>query len=256
MISIVIPTYKRVDYLERLLKSIEKQTYKEFEIIIVDDNSPNKEEYEKLISKYRKVFKDLAYLRNETNKGAPYSRNRGIKQAKYEYIALVDDDDEWLPEKLEKQIKVFQNGSSKLGIVYTWTDVVNSKGEVLYQYRYEFEGNPRKEILKGCFIPSPSVMVKKSHICRAGLFDERLPSCQDWDMWTRMILNGSECKVVRSVETFYHKHESESIGRSKKAFEGFLLYFKKHFLASLKVNPIISVYYIYQYLKIRIRKEV
>ncbi|EKN66452.1 glycosyl transferase, family 2 [Neobacillus bataviensis LMG 21833] len=256
MISIVIPTYKRTDYLERLLKSIKAQTFKEYEIIVVDDNSPNKEDYEEVVNKYSKEFKEFTFLRNDTNKGAPYSRNRGIKKAKYEYIALVDDDDEWLPEKLKKQIEIFNNSDENLGIVYTWTDAIDEKGDIVHQYRAEIEGTPKKEILKGCFLPSPSVMVRKTHIQRVGLFDEGLPSCQDWDMWTRMILNNSECKVVKSVVTLYHKHNNGSIGLSAKAYQGFLLYFRKHFLSALKVNPVISAYYIYQYFKMRSKREV
>lgn len=256
MISIVIPTYKRTDYLERLLNSIEKQTFRDYEVIVVDDNSPNKEDYEKLVKDFNHRFKNFTYLRNATNKGAPHSRNRGINKARYEFIALVDDDDEWLPQKLEKQIKAFEQGSEKLGIVYTWTDAVNDKGEVLHEYRSNTRGNPKKEILKGCFIPSPSVMVKKSHITEVGLFDEQLPSCQDWDMWTRMILNGTDCQVVKSVETLYYKHNSGSIGLSKKAYQGFLLFFRKHFISSIKVNPLITAYYIYQYLRISSKKEV
>ncbi|RCW47884.1 glycosyltransferase family 2 protein [Paenibacillus prosopidis] len=255
-VSIVIPTYKRPDYLERLLNSISNQTFKSYEIIVVDDNSPNRSEYDQLVTKYIKIFDKFRFLRNDENKGAPYSRNRGIKLAKYDFIALVDDDDEWLPEKLEKQIEMFSNGDEKLGIVYTWTDTVNSEKEVLHQYRNIVEGSPKKEILKGCFIPSPSVMVKKSHIISAGLFDENLPSCQDWDMWTRMILDGSECRVVKSVQTLYYKHDSGSIGLSKKAYLGFKIYFKKHAISAFRTNPIIAAYYLYQYLRMSIRKEV
>jgi len=255
-VSIVIPTYNRIEYLERLLQSIERQTFKKFEVIIIDDNSPNKEVYDKLVARYKCVFEEFTFLRNKKNYGAPYSRNRGIKKSKYKYIALVDDDDEWLPTKLEKQIKIFRNGKNNLGIVYTWANAINNNGEVLHRYRKNIEGNPKEEILKSCFIPSPSILVKKTHILKAGLFDINLPSCQDWDMWTRMILMGSECRVVRSVETLYHKHNYDSIGVSKKAYKGFLIYYKKHFFSALKVNPIIAVYFLYKYITISLKKHV
>lgn len=255
-VSIVIPTYKRVSYLDRLLKSIAKQTFNEFEVIVVDDNSPNRDSYNELINKYLSIFNDFTFLRNEKNEGAPFSRNKGIKEAKYDYIALVDDDDEWLPNKLEKQVEIFENSSDKLGIVYTWAKTVDQKGKVLHKYKNNIEGNPKSDILRGCFIPSPSVMVKKEHILKAGLFDEKLPSCQDWDMWTRMILMGSECKVVKSIETLYYKHDSGSIGLSDKAYKGFLMFFRKHFFSALKVNPLISFYYIFKYINIILKKEV
>lgn len=253
-ISIVIPTYKRTDYLERLLKSIEKQTFKSFEIIVVDDHSPNQEDYQKIIEKYKVVFHEFTFLTNEKNSGAPHSRNRGIKQAKYDLIALVDDDDEWLPNKLQHQVEVFEKDSD-VDIVYTWTDAIDENRKIVHEYRKEIEGNPKYEILKGCFIPSPSVMVRKSKILSTGLFDENLPSCQDWDMWTRMILDGAKVKVVREVDTLYHKHSNGTIGLSKRAYKGFMIYFKKHFVSAFNVNPILSAYYIYQGIRIWWRKK-
>jgi glycosyltransferase involved in cell wall biosynthesis len=216
-VSIVIPTYKRVDYLDRLLKSIEAQTFKDFEVIVVDDNSPNIKEYESIIEKYKNIFNEFKFITKEENKGAPHSRNLGIKEAKYDLIALVDDDDEWLPTKLEKQVKVFENSNEAVGLVYTWTDVMDENRNIIHNYRSEIEGNPKKEILNECFIPSPSVMVRKKAIFEAGLFDESFPSCQDWDMWTRIIMKGYRIKVVKEVVTIYHKHNSGSIGLSENA---------------------------------------
>jgi len=253
-ISIVIPTYKRMDYLERLLNSIEKQTFKNFEIIVVDDYSPNQEEYQLVIDKFKTIFPEFTFMVNEKNSGAPHSRNRGIKLAKYDLIALVDDDDEWLPNKLQHQVEVFEK-ESEVDIVYTWTDAIDENRNIVHKYRKEIEGNPKYDILKGCFIPSPSVMVRKSKIMSVGLFDENLPSCQDWDMWTRMILDGAKVKVVKEIDTLYHKHNSGTIGLSKRAYEGFMIYFKKHFISAFKVSPILSAYYIYQGTRIWWRKK-
>ena len=253
-VSIVIPTYKRVNYLKRLLKSIEKQTFKNFEIIIVDDCSPNKDEYYQVVEEYKSVFSEFIFLTNNENKGAPYSRNKGIKLAKYNLIALVDDDDEWLPDKLKHQVEIFAT-KKDVDIVYSWVNAVDKDGKIVYKYRSEIEGNPKYEILRSCFIPSPSVMVKKSKIISAGLFDENLPSCQDWDMWTRMILNGAKVKVVKQVDAIYHKHNDETIGTNNMAYKGFLLYFRKHFFSAFTINPILTIYYVYQGIKIWWRKK-
>lgn len=230
MISIVIPTYKRPDFLDRLLKSIANQTFKDFEVIVIDDNSPNYEDYLPVIEKYKRIFKEFKFLRNSENRGAPYSRNRGIKEAKYDLIALVDDDDEWLPKKLEKQFEIFKSSDENLGLVYTWTDAIDENGNVVYKYRSEIEGNPKKEILKKCFIPSPSVMVRKKAIVEAGLFDESFPSCQDWDMWTRIIFQNYKIRVIKDVLTLYHKHSSGNIGLSQRAKEGYMKYYVKNLL--------------------------
>ena len=227
-VSVVIPTYKRVDYLERLLQSIEVQTFKDFEVIVVDDNSPNIKEYESIIEKYKNTFNEFKFITKKENRGAPHSRNIGIKEAKYDLIALVDDDDEWMPTKLEKQVKIFTNNDEKVGLVYTWTDVMDEERNIITSYRSEIEGNAKKEILKACFIPSPSVMVRKQAIVEAELFDESFPSCQDWDMWTRIIMKGYEVKVLKGVVTIYHKHNNGNIGLSKNAKLGYKMFYKKN----------------------------
>ena len=134
-ISIVIPTYARTDLLDRVLEGIIRQTFREYEIIVVDDASAKEKEYQAVINKYRSRFEEFTYLRNFENKGAPFSRNKGIREAKYEWIALVDDDDEWLPTKLEKQVAECEKGNEKLGIVYTWADAINDKKEITFRYR-------------------------------------------------------------------------------------------------------------------------
>lgn len=232
-VSIIIPTYKRPDLLERLLDSINKQTYKKFEVIIVDDNSPNVNEYELVIRKYSELFNEFSFFRNKINSGAPFSRNFGINKAKYDLIALVDDDDEWMEEKLFKQVEVFKNNLD-IGIVYTWTKIVE-KDNLVGNYSSEIEGNALSQILKECFIPSPSIMLRKEVFLKSGFFDTNFPSCQDWDMWTRIILNGYKCKVVKEYLTIYHKHEQETIGNSAKAILGYKLYYKKHKIHILKI---------------------
>lgn len=227
-VSVVIPTFKRPDFLARLLAAIQQQTFQSFEVIVVDDNSPNFEEYFSVYKTYAEVFPEFHLLRNQENKGAPFSRNRGILASKYDLIALVDDDDEWLPTKLEKQIGVFSNSSEKVGLIYTWTDSVDEDNNVVHKYRSTVETNLKREILKECFIPSPSVMVRKSAIIAAGLFDEKLPSCQDWDMWTRIIMKGYGVKSIKEVLTIYHKHSSGSIGLSKNAKKGYRMYYLKN----------------------------
>ncbi len=224
-VSVVIPTYERPDLLERLLKSVYEQTYKDFEVIVVDDNSSRREEYKDLLAK----FSDVKYFVNEGNKGAPYSRNRGIQMADGELIALVDDDDEWLPEKLEGQVEIFDENPDHLGIVYTWTKAIKNN-KVCFEYASEVTGHAIRDILLECFIPSPSVLVRKTALFDAGLFDVNMPSCQDWDMWTRILAKGYFCLPLKSFQTIYHKHERDSIGESSKAKQGYRLFYRKHAL--------------------------
>lgn len=243
-VSIVIPSFERPELLDRLLKSIEHQTYKKFEVHVVDDYSKNTEEIERVVNKY-KTLMNIKFTKNASRMGAPYSRNQGIRSATYDLIALVDDDDEWRESKLEKQVKAFEESSERVGIVYTWTEVVNTNREVIRVMTPEIEGDARSEILTECFIPSPSVMVKKSAIVEAGLFDESFPSCQDWDTWTRIIFKGYEVKVCKEILTYYLKHDGPTIGTSPRAKQGFILYYKKHFFKLLyygKIRHIVRLF--------------
>lgn len=227
-VSVVIPSYERPQLLRKLLKSISAQTYRDFEVIVVDDHSQSIKEIQAVIAEFENSF-PLTFLRNEERKGAPHSRNRGIRQSRYGLIALVDDDDAWLPEKLSRQVSLFNSSSHNLGLVYTWTKVLDPDENLLKEERPEIEGTPKKEILRSCFISSPSVMVRKESIIKSGLFDETFPSCQDWDTWTRMIHNGFEVKVCKEFLTLYYKHGGPTIGTSPHAKKGFVKYYTKHF---------------------------
>lgn len=228
-VSIVIPSFERPKLLKVLLESIKQQTYKDFEVIIVDDCSKDYEDIKSVVNDYKSFF-NVTLLQNEKRSGAPVSRNKGIHRAQGDLIALVDDDDEWFPQKLEKQVEMFDQNGSQVGIVYTWTKVVDPERNVLREEKGEIEGIAESEILDSCFIPSPSVMVRKKALIEAGLFDETFPSCQDWDMWTRVIFQGYEVKVCKDFLTYYYKHSGPTIGTSPNAKKGFIKFYQKHFI--------------------------
>ncbi len=236
IVSIVIPTYERPELLDRLLRSIAQQTYRDFEVIVVDDASSCCEANLRVIGLFGGIFDCLRYVCNRENMGAPWSRNRGIELAQGELIAFVDDDDEWMSEKLHKQVQLFLQSSDKLGIVYTWTQAVKDE-RVCWEYKENISGHAIREILTECFIPSPSVLVRRSALYDAGLFDPFLPSCQDWDMWTRILEKGYHCDVVPSFLTIYHKHNLPTIGGSPKATLGYNLYETKHLHLYRRYHP-------------------
>ena len=100
MISVIIASYKRPEKLNKLLQSIFSQTFLPSEIIVVDDCSMMDKEYKDVINNFQKKFNNIIYIKNKRNFGAPKSRNIGIMKSSYEWIALTDDDDIWLPKKL------------------------------------------------------------------------------------------------------------------------------------------------------------
>ena len=185
-VSVIIPTYNRAHLIGKAIQSVLNQTYQDFEVIVVDDGSTDNTE--EVIKEFQKKDKRIKYIKHEKNKGYPKALNTGIKAAKGEYIAFQDDDDEWLTEKLEKQMKVFENAPAKVGVVYTgfWRIENNKKIYIPYSWVKQKEGNIHKGLLKGNFIGTPAALVRKECFEKVGMFDERLPCLQDWELWIRI----------------------------------------------------------------------
>lgn len=233
-ISVVIPTHRRADLLARLLASVHAQTLRPLEVIVVDDASPNREDYVAVIDAARRHIPALQYVRLETNAGAPRARNRGIARARGDWIALVDDDDEWLPQKLAMQRAVAADAPPSVGLVYTWTRALDGAGRLLYESTPSVEGRAERQIFTTNFILSPSVMIRRDVFDRVGTFDEELPSCQDWDMWARILGAGFECRVVREIVSVYHRHGQASVGLSPRALQGYRMFLTKHWRSILR----------------------
>lgn len=230
-ISVVIPTYRRPDLLERLLNSITAQTRLPEEVIVVDDASGMDEDYASCIARFHKRLPKLEYIRLESGGGAPRARNVGLRAAQGTWVALVDDDDEWLPEKLEAQYDVAYHAAPGLGLIYSWAKVAGPDGKVLATHEVNINGDARSAIMRNNFIISPTVVVRRTAVFKAGLFDEALPSCQDWDMWARVFLAGYDCACVPKYLAIYNKHEKDSIGRSSRALNGHLMFLTRHWLS-------------------------
>jgi glycosyltransferase involved in cell wall biosynthesis len=220
--------------LQRLLRSITFSSEYEVEVIIVDDASTDVVEYQRVVDAWRGVFPSFHYLRLPRRSGAPVARNAGIRTARYEWIALVDDDDEWLPGKLDEQMGVARRVSSDAGLIYCWTRVVNADGVTESVSQPDVEGDAASFILRTNFILSPSVVIRKAAFNKVGMFDEALPSCQDWDMWARILCGGFSCRVVRKELAVYHRHGGPSVGLSPRARTGYLMFLDKHWRRMLR----------------------
>lgn len=183
MISVIIPTYKRANKIEAAICSALNQTYKDVEIIVVSDGTDTATD--RVMEKFKKN-PNIKYISYEKNKGGNYARNIGIKNAKGELIAFLDDDDSWIPEKLEKQVSKF-NDDSKVGLVYTGHSQVYLGTNINLVYKPSIYGDLSKKIFEKNYIGSTSsVVVKKNILEKAGLFDESLPAMQDYDLWIRV----------------------------------------------------------------------
>ena len=185
VVSVIIPTYNRALTIGRAIMSVLNQTYHDFEIIVIDDASTdNTKEKVNSLSDIR-----IKYISHSENKGAAAARNTGIKKAKGKYIAFLDSDDEWLPQKLKEQVNTIMGTTEKVGVVYTGTYRM-IKDKIYYIPNPKIdkkEGDIYRNLLLGKYlIPTPSAMVKKSVFEKLGVFDETLLALEELDLWLRI----------------------------------------------------------------------
>jgi glycosyltransferase involved in cell wall biosynthesis len=182
-VSVIIPAYNSAQFIVETLESVFAQTYNDYEIIIVDDGSTDniKEILQNYMSKIRYIYK--------VNGGPASARNVGIKNADGEYIAFLDSDDLWLPEKLKEQMECFQNNPD-IGLVYC--DNIRFNENSIYQKKDNIyqptNGYIFFKLLEGNFITNSTVIVKKKCLEEVDYFDEdiNLISSEDYDMWLRI----------------------------------------------------------------------
>jgi glycosyltransferase involved in cell wall biosynthesis len=212
-ISVVIPTYKRANIIRRAIDSVLKQTFQDFEIIVVDDcSNDNTEQVVKAIQDRR-----IIYIKHTTNKGGCAARNTGIKAAGGEYIAFLDSDDEWLPKKLERQYARFQELDTNVGVVYCGMHQIDDKGALLRDILPVKQGQLLEDLLIGNCVGSFSVvMIRKIFLEKVGYLDESLPSCQDWDLYLRLS-KFSEFYYVKDVLINYYIHNDSHRITKKRA---------------------------------------
>jgi glycosyltransferase involved in cell wall biosynthesis len=212
-VSVIIPSYKTADLMAACLESVFAQTFTDFEAIVVNDGSPDTPQLERVLEPYQNR---IVYLKQE-NKRAAGARNNAIRNARGEFVAFLDSDDSWFPNHLELQMGRFA-GDPSLALVYSnallvgdptrekkFMDTCPSQGEAT------FEGL----ILERCQIPISTVVARKQAILDAGLFDETLPRCDDYDMWVRVAFHGGKIAYGRAVEARLFTGRPGSLGVSR-----------------------------------------
>ena len=190
-VSVIMPTYNSEKFIRQTIESVINQSYKNWEMIIVDDGSTDNTE--SIVRFYISKDPRIKYLSLGYNSERPaVPRNYGIKHSDGEYIAFLDSDDIWLPEKLEKQIKLFQI-SNEAAMVYTRFKTIKestiSSNIFPKDGRYK-SGNIFKSLYLRSFVACSSVMVKRSVLDQVGLFstDPDLIALEDTDLWLRIAL--------------------------------------------------------------------
>lgn len=186
LVSVIIPTYGRPEYLKRAVQSVADQTYPAIELLVIDDQSPEPAS-KTLDDLHTDGVPNVRCVRHDENRGANAARNTGIRRSNGEFVAFLDDDDRWLPAKTEKQIRRFLEGANDLGVVTVGSRIVDKDGNQLGVKRSSVEGDAVQSLLYGGIVGSFSrVMVRTDVIARAGLLDESLPSWQDREWYLRL----------------------------------------------------------------------
>jgi glycosyltransferase involved in cell wall biosynthesis len=183
LVSCVVPTYERPSRLGRAINCILNQTYQHIEVIIVDDSS-GKDYASDLVGEMSDKDVEVQLIRHERNRGASAARNSGIESANGKYIAFLDDDDEWLPEKIERQVEGLQQSNADLS--YCWVQRVGPEGNHRATHTPNIEEQATKELFKGNFTGTTSTILTSKNLCQnIGGFDTSLPRWNDWDFVLR-----------------------------------------------------------------------
>jgi len=217
LISVIIPTRNRAELLERAIKSVLNQTHRNLELLIIDDASVDNTRT--IIEKYSD--QKIKYYRLEERKGGAVARNKGIMNSTGTYIAFLDDDDEWMPEKLEKQICLLEK-HAEAALCYTGRKIVREGGWLTgFSKKYSFSlpatDDQFKEIMSDNFIGvTSSVLVKREVLTELNGFDENLPAYQDYDLFIRILKKCKSCGIDEPL-VIYHLEKINRVSLTRES---------------------------------------
>ena len=196
LVSVIIPCYKDSQTLGRAIKSVIAQTYPLIEIIVVNDCSPESKEIENVLLQYPEV----RYIRNPTNVGLATTRNNGLSSARGEIVAFLDADDEYHPEKIELQVNTLKpNYVVTCGLLRILPDgKARQWGSVS-----RILDNPNSLIYRNT-LNGAGLLASRDLLLRHGGYDSSLRSCEDWDLWLRLLSSGIKINVIGKPLYYYY----------------------------------------------------
>ena len=214
-VSVIIPTYNSAQFLVEALQSVFDQTFKDYEIIIVDDGSTD--HTKQLISRY---INEIKYIFQE-NAGPAKAKNRGIMSSSGIYVAFLDADDVWLPTKLEKQVSVFHQ-DQELAMVFTENSCFDEKRGIFQRSIGKRNKLMNGDIARNIFLHSgvstPTVMVRREIFNEVGLFEEELYMGEDDNMWVRIASN-FKVELIDEPLVKVRSHPNRTTVNKSKLFE-------------------------------------
>ncbi len=212
-VSVVIPAYNTAHLIGTCLDSVFAQSFRDFEVIVVNDGSPDTPELEKVL---QPRLQEIVYIRQE-NKRAAGARNTAIRAARGEYLAFLDSDDSWLPEHLASQMQLFEQDPD-LDLAYANAlQIGDARRRRTFMEQCPSEGPASFEalVLERCQIPVSTVVARKAVIAKAGLFNQSLTRCDDYDMWLRTAFFGAKIAYCRDPQARLSLGRPDSLGQSR-----------------------------------------
>ena len=198
LVSVVIPAYKCADYIDATLKSVLAQSFTGYEIIVVNDGSPDTEALEQRLAPY---FSSIRYIKQE-NAGPSSARNRGMQEAHGKYVAFLDSDDLWLPNHLANQVKKVQEDPS---VVLVYADSLLLRDDTPFATAFERcqqqpPVNFESIILERCVVGTTTTMVLRQAAIDSGGFEVGRHRSEDFDLWARMAHRGGTMTYSTEVQ--------------------------------------------------------
>lgn len=201
--DVIIPTYNRASFLERAIESVLNQNYQFFKLYVIDDGSTDKTK--ELVEKYTKDER-FHYLYQE-NKGVSAARNAGIKNSHSPWISFLDSDDEWLEHKLSAQEKQI-NENPEFNFFHSNEIWIRNNKRINAPLRFDKSNHQIfNRSLETCLISPSTVSLKRSLIYKFNLFDESLPTCEDYDLWNKILLDETIFFSEEFLIKKYHGHD-------------------------------------------------
>jgi glycosyltransferase involved in cell wall biosynthesis len=216
LVTAIIPTYGRPEFLHDAVGSVLDQTYDDIELVVVDDASPDP--VEPLLEDHS--FDDIRRVRcvrHDENRGANAARNTGIEAADGAYLAFLDDDDYWHPDKVKRQVAALRSSGPETGACYTGLAFVDETGRSLGTSTQTLQGDITESLLRGASIGTfTRLMVRADVVDDAGLLDERLPSWQDRD-WNLRLSRHTRYRAIPEPLAVHRQAAHEQIGDDYEA---------------------------------------
>lgn len=245
LVSVIIPTYKRVDFLERAIKSVLNQTYRNIEIIVVDDNNPDTEyrlETSKLMKNYMSLYSNIKYLLLDKNSGGCVARNTGLKESTGKYVNFLDDDDMFYPEKIEKQVIKFESSNEDLAVVGCFANIKDNDGNVKRVEKVEVKGDVFLKQLAYNVCTTSIALINREICIKSGGFI-KIPSSQEHLFFIKIFEVNPYYDYVSEplIDIIHHDGErvSNNINKPLGAIE--LFNYVKTYFNKLDENKIKSI---------------